>query len=299
MSLTRIAYFSQRAWRNLRQNPFLGLATVAVVAVALAVIGIYLLLVANLQDLTRHWSREIQAVVYLPQAPSDELLRQWQQSLQQLPPVQTVRYVSPAEAYRRFQQRLGTDADLLTGVPAEVLPASLEISLREAYRHRAGLAELTTLLRQNPSFTEIDAGQEWLDRFESLLVVLRLAALVLGSFLVFSALVIIANTIRLTLYARRAEIEIQELVGATPLVIKGPFLLEGIVQGILGGLCALLLCRLAFDSAVQHGLSPLMQNFGVTRLHFLSTLEQATMILGGGLLGLLGSLLASLRLVRE
>lgn len=297
--MSHLGYLARRTGLNLRQNPFLALATVAAIAVALTAIGIYLLLVANLQSVSRHWSREVQAVVYLQQPPGAELLHQWQQELQRHPAVQTVRYVSPEEAYRRFQQRLGTEADLLQGVPRDVLPASLEISLRESYRHRAGLLELTAVLRQNPAFVEIDAGQEWLERFEALLLLLRLAALVLGGFLLFAALVIVANTIRLTRYARRAEIEIQELVGAAPGFILGPFLLEGVVQGALGGTLALLVCHLGFAAVLQHRVSEVLRDFGLERLTFLTPGEQLWLVVGGGGLGLLGSLVAALRLVRE
>lgn len=299
MLIARLTYLLRRTGLNLWQNPFLAATTISVATVALTVVGVYLLLVGNLQSLTKYWGREIQAIVYLQTPPGDDQLHRWQQTLQRLPMVQTVRYVSPEEAYRRFEQRLGSDADLLTGVPTNLLPASLEISLRETYRNQAGISELLKFLRGYPEFAEVDAGQEWLERFESALLVMRLIALILGGFLLFAALVIIANTIRLTFYARRSEIEIQELVGAAPLVILAPFLLEGLLQGLFGGAGALLTCHLGFNALQRYGSGEIAHIFGLGQLTFLTANQQLLLVAAGGLLGLLGSLLASFRLVRE
>lgn len=296
--LGRPVYFLQRAWRSMRQNPFLSLATVATVTVALALAAIFFVLLLNLQGVARQWSREIQVVIYLQQPPSPATLQQWQRSLNQLPQVEGVSYVPPPEAFRRFQQRLGSNDDLLAGVSPEVLPASLEISLKEASRNRSGVAAVVAVLRQNPAFADLRYGQDWLERFDSLMLLLRWGGGAVGGFLLVAALFIVANTIRLTLYARRDEIEIMLLAGATPAFIKIPFILEGMMLGAVGSGVALLMSHLAIQMLLRRGFADLLQSLGVERVLFLDPAQQGLLIAAGILLGTVGSLAALRRLQR-
>ena len=120
----------------------------------------------------------------------------------------------------------------------------------------------------------------------------------LGGFLVFAALVIVANTIKLTLYARQDELDAMVMVGATSLFIKLPFLVEGTLQGLLGGLTALGLSFLVFEVILQKSLGSLLLITGIDTIHFLPAVWQIMLILGGGLIGLLGSLFALRKFVR-
>ena len=149
------------------------------------------------------------------------------------------------EAYQRFKKRLGSDADLLEGLGAEVLPASLEIRLKPERRQET--SAVVERLGRNKAFGELHYGREWLERFEAFLLLLRTAASALGGFLVLAALVIVANTIKLTLYARQDELEAMTMVGATALFIKLPYLIEGALQGLCGGIAGAAgqLCRLS------------------------------------------------------
>lgn len=291
-------YFLQSTWRSIRQNPFLSFATVVTVTVALALAAFFMVLLLNLQGIARHWSREIQVVVYLQRPPAPATLQQWQHSLSQLPQVESVSYVPPAEAFHRFQQRLGSNDDLLAGVSPDVLPASLEISLKETSRNRSGVAAVVAVLRQTPDFADLRYGQDWLERFDSLMMLLHVGGGAVGGFLLVAALFIVANTIRLTLYARRDEIEIMLLAGATPVFIKIPFVLEGMILGAVGGGIALLLSHLGIQALFRGGLTDFLQSLGVEQVQFLTPAQQGGVIVAGILLGMFGSLAALRRLQR-
>lgn len=291
-------YFLQSTWRSIRQNPFLSFATVVTVTVALALAAFFMVLLLNLQGIARHWSREIQVVVYLQRPPAPATLQQWQHSLSQLPQVESVSYVPPAEAFHRFQQRLGSNDDLLAGVSPDVLPASLEISLKETSRNRSGVAAVVAVLRQTPDFADLRYGQDWLERFDSLMMLLHVGGGAVGGFLLVAALFIVANTIRLTLYARRDEIEIMLLAGATPVFIKIPFVLEGMILGAVGGGIALLLSHLGIQALFRGGLTDFLQSLGVEQVQFLNPAQQGGVIVAGILLGMFGSLAALRRLQR-
>lgn len=291
-------YFLQSTWRSIRQNPFLSFATVVTVTVALALAAFFMVLLLNLQGIARHWSREIQVVVYLQRPPAPATLQQWQHSLSQLPQVESVSYVPPAEAFHRFQQRLGSNDDLLAGVSPDVFPASLEISLKETSRNRSGVAAVVAVLRQTPDFADLRYGQDWLERFDSLMMLLHVGGGAVGGFLLVAALFIVANTIRLTLYARRDEIEIMLLAGATPVFIKIPFVLEGMILGAVGGGIALLLSHLGIQALFRGGLTDFLQSLGVEQVQFLNPAQQGGVIVAGILLGMFGSLAALRRLQR-
>lgn len=295
----RISYLvAHRALRNMRQSPFLCAAAVGTVAVALAILAFFALVVLNVQKITGHWSKEVQVVAYLDVLPEERQLRSWIEDIRHLPEVADVTVVSRQEAFDRFKKRLARDADLLDGLEPDILPASFEISLHEQYRTRRGVEAVIASLQQNQALSDLRYGQDWLDRFESFLNLLRLAGAILGGFLLFAALFIVANTIKLTLYARRDELEIMTLVGGTPLFIKMPFLLEGALQGATGGILALGGAYILFQFFVRRGLSALLPLTGLEGIAFLPGSWQLLVIAAGTLLGFAGSLISLRKFVR-
>ncbi|MEZ4598984.1 MAG: permease-like cell division protein FtsX [Syntrophotaleaceae bacterium] len=293
-----ILYFSRRVARNIRQSPVLCSAAIGTVAVSLTIVAFFGIVVINVQKLAHFWSDEIQVVAYIDKEPENDRLAEWRSMIGRMPEVKAVIFVDRNEAFARFKQRLARDADLLDGFDASILPASLEISLKDGYRTRQGVEAVVQRLRQNPDFSDFSYGQDWLERFEAFLGLLRLAGLALGGFLLFAALFIVANTIKLTLYARRDELEIMALVGATPIFIKTPFLLEGAVQGVLGGVIALGGSFLLYQAFLQKGLGAFLLFSGGGEIQFLAPPHQGLLVLVGMLLGLFGSMLSLRKFVR-
>ena len=289
-------YFLRRALRNMQGSPVLSAASIFTVGVALALIAFFAIAVLNVQRLTANWASELAIVAYLEQPPDSAVINAWMADIRNYPEVAEVIYVSRAEAFQRFKKRLGTDADLLQGLGAEVLPASLEIRLRP--EQRQSTAAVVERLSRNKSFGELHYGREWLERFEAFLFLLRTLGAALGGFLVLAALVIVTNTIKLTMYARQDELEAMTMVGATALFIKLPYLIEGALQGLFGGLVALLLSFAAFRLLLRESLGTLLLLTGIDTIHFLPPLWQLLLVLAGGLVGLFGSLLALRKFVR-
>lgn len=296
--LDRFQYFIRRALRNMRQWPFLCSASVLTMAVALATVATFLLVVMNVQQMTSRWSEDLQIVVYLDTQPSAQQLAQTLKDLHTFPEITEVNHVSQKEAMQRFKTRLGEDADLLDGVKADILPASLEITLDSDFRNREGVNQVVQRLKQSLEFDDIRYGQDWLERFESFVGLLRIVSLVLGGFLLFAALFIVSNTIKLTLYARRDELEIMALVGATTRFIKIPFLLEGAFQGLLGGLLSLLMLILVFKFFLVYVLRSFWLTPAGIDLIFLGASQQIVLVSCGIILGTLGSLVSLRKLVQ-
>jgi cell division transport system permease protein len=296
--LLRGGYFLKRALRNMRQSPVLSLASIGTVAVALALLAFFAIAVLNVQQLTTSWGENLAVVAYFDDVPETQIINGWIKEIEGFPEVAKVTFVSRKTAFERFRKRLGDDADLVEGLGEDVLPASLEITLEKDWRNESAIAAVVDRLRKDHRFNDLQYGQGWLEKLEAFLLLLRASGLALGGFLVFAALVIVANTIKLTLYARQDELEAMTMVGGTSLFIKLPYLIEGALQGLLGGVTALALSFLVFEVLLQQSLGSLLLITGIDSIHFLPPVWQGLLIVGGGLIGLLGSLFALRKFVR-
>lgn len=296
--LDKFSYFIRRALHNMRQWPFLCTASVLTMAVALASVATFFLVVMNIQLMATKWSEDLQVVAYLDRQPGTGQLAPLLDAVKQFPEVTAVKFVTKQEAMQRFRSRLGTESNLLDGVREDILPASLELSLRPEYRNRSGIEQVVKRLETHVDSNDIHYGQDWLERFETFVAVLKIVSQALGGFLLLAALFIVSNTIKLTLFARRDELEIMTLVGATLRFIKVPFLLEGALQGLLGGVLALALLSAIFNLF----LSPVIQSFWLTpagiELIFLNFNQQLLLVTAGVMLGIFGSLSSLRKLVQ-
>jgi len=288
--LERLRYFIRRLVANMRQSPVLTAATILTVTVSLTIVAVFALLAVNIERLGEAWSSEVQVVAYLENPPASQVFAEWREKLQNLPEVMEVSYISPEEAMDLFSDSLGQERDMLRGVEPNILPASLEISLVPESRTPAGVSAVVDFLRNSLGFDDLHYGQAWLEKFESFMILLRLSGMVLGTILMAATLFIIFNTIRLTLFARRDELDIMALVGATPFFIKAPYVLEGAVQGAVGGLMALGIVWALFRLVLHDGLQALLLSPGAFNIIFLSPSHQAVLVFGGFLLGVFGSL---------
>jgi cell division transport system permease protein len=280
------------------QSPLLSGATIGTIAVALMLLAFFTLIVLNVQNITNQWSRDIQVTVYMERIPSSAKLEEWQQEIQSHPMVENVTYISQDEAFERFRTRLGQNDDLLDGLLPEILPASFELSLSEDARSERGAETLVRELKKNPAFTDFRYGQDWLKRYDAFMFLLKLTGTFAGGFLIFATLFIISNTIKLTIYARRDELEIMALIGATPMFIKIPFLAEGALQGIIGALLALGGCHALYYFFLKRGLSALLTTTAASNISFLPLSLQFGVIFLGFLLGVCGSMLPLRKFVR-
>lgn len=296
--LERLRYFIRRVVANMRQNPVLTAATILTVTVSLTIVAVFALLAVNIERLGEAWSSEVQVVAYLQEPPASEVIDDWRHRIAERPEVSEVTYISPEKALELFRERLGQEKDLLRGVAPDILPASLEISLVAKSRNQAGVEAVAGFLRNTLELDDLHYGQVWLEKFESFMVLLRLSGIVLGTILLAATLFIIFNTIRLTLFARRDELDIMALVGATPFFIKAPYVLEGAVQGAAGGVLALGVVWALFKLVLHDGMQALLLSPGVFDVVFLSPAIQAMLVFGGFLLGVFGSLGSLRKFVR-
>ena len=221
--------------------------------------------------------------VYLKDGVDKELKDEIESIIKGLPGAEITGYVSKAQAEADLIASLGEQAGLLDGITTNLLPASFEIIFKHAKKDQIDPRSIKVLLEQLEGVDEVQYSEQWLERFEGLMYILKVIGLIVGGLFSMAVLFIITNTIKLTIYSRRDEIEILKLVGATDWFVKMPFLIEGAIQGILSGfiaLCVLFLVYSLFSLKTLHIFGLPVMNVVFLPFGYLSLLLVFSLILG-------------------
>ncbi len=293
----RLVYFTSRALTNIRQNVFVNVVTIGTITLALLIVSLFLLVFVNLENAADNWSERVQVTAYLDHELSASEQAAMRTTITAIPGTAKISYVSRDEALKRFRSRLRGQETLLEGVRAEVLPPSLEITLKRSSRETRDVEAYVARVKGIAGISEIQYGEEWVRRFNTFLNFLRLVGALLGGFLVVAVLFIVSNTIKLTIYARRDELEVMSLVGATRFFIKAPFLIEGIIQGGAGALIAVVLLLGLYEGFLHNAGSFLTFNPASAGLGFLPVEYLFGIVVAGLALGFLGSLTSLKRFI--
>ena len=295
----RLHYFVGRALLNIRQNVLVNVLTIGTISLALLIVALFLLVYVNLETTAEDWSGKIQVTAYFAQEPTTQEVAALIGRVKAIEGTDKITFVNKQEAMKRFRGRLKGQETLLDGVPADILPASLESTLKKKSRDDAAIEGYVGRLKKVPGISEVQYGEEWVRRFTAFMNFLRFVGALLGVFLLLAVLFIVSNTIKLTIYARRQELEVMELVGATRLFIKAPFLIEGIIQGATGAVIALIILVLAYFSFLHSATNFLNFSATVRGLSFLPPLYSGGILLGGVVLGFLGSFTSLHRFINQ
>ncbi len=293
-----LRYMLVRAVQNMRRNLFPNLTTIGVIAISALIFSTFSLIAFNVASFLKIWEDKIEVIAYLKKKTPAGEIEALLDRTRGMGGIESVRYVSPTDAMVFMETRLGSQKNLLEGIQPTILPPSLEMHLKKEYRNSTKIREVVSELKQIPQIEEIQYGQEWVEMFSSLVHILRLTQWVLGGLLLVAMSFIISNTLLFTIASRREEIEIMQLVGASPSFIRVPFYIEGMIQGLLGAGLALLFLFLLQRIILLY--FPASIKDWVLRIPILFLPPRTLIgILGGGMvLGFLGSFMASMRLLR-
>ncbi len=251
----------RRALRSLWENAYLNAVSTGVITAALLLMGVYLTVQYNLNAIVDTWGRDVQISAYFrPEVPVERRFSV-RDRIAVDPAVASVRYVSEADARAWLLERVNGLQPVLDELDEDVLPASLELTLVPG-SEAAHNVELWASALEGPDFASIDYGQDWIQRFNAFLNLLKLLGSVMGLLVLLAALFLVTNTVYLVVYNRRDELEVQKLVGATQSYIVAPFLIEGMLHGLVGGLLSLIglwvvhsLLVLRLQDALQLGIA--------------------------------------------
>jgi cell division transport system permease protein len=212
---------------------------VSTMAVAFFLLGLFLLVWVNVRDMVRVASDEARVQVFLKDGLDQGRRDAIRAQLEREPAVESVAYVSEDEALSRFKARLKDQAVLLEGLGSNPLPASFDVQLHQG---PAVLSELSSLAARIQSWDGVETvryGREWVDRFRVFWAFVKTLGVGLGALVAIAVVAIVTNTIRFMIGARSIDITVLRIVGASPAVIALPYLLEGVLLGVVSVACAI------------------------------------------------------------
>lgn len=283
----------REALLSFRRAPLLSGLSVTTIAFSLFTVGLFLLVAVNLREALKGLEERVEIVAFVLRGTPPETITLASQDIAAFPEVQTVDYVTEEQALGRAKKELVEFRDAYRDLSVNPLPASFEIRLKAGYRNAAAAEAVAKRLEGFTFVEDIRYGRDWVERLDKLRNLAGIVGLVIGAAFAAVAVVIIGVTIRLTILQRAREISIMRLVGATNRFIRGPFLLEGALKGLLGGILSLGLCYAGFRLFRDSNLGTL------SGLVFFRPDQMGMLVVFGVAMGLFGSLVSVGRHLRN
>lgn len=294
MKLRTSEYFIQETLRSLRRNNWMSFASVGTVAVSLFVLGVFLLLVLNMNRLASSLESQVQISVYLADGLSESARKDIASDIEALQGIEEIRYVPKEEAKERLAKRLGDQKYLLDALGEKnPLPDSFEVVLKSPALVETAAAAITRM----DGVEQAKYGQDVIEHLFAITRLIRIFGLALMVLLAGATLFIISNTIRLTVFARRKEVAIMKYVGATDWFIRWPFLLEGMVLGFVGGVLAAIALQ-SFYAAMAAKIYETLAFFPLLPQYPYMYYVSAAILLAGMGIGALGSTISLKRFLK-
>jgi cell division transport system permease protein len=239
----RAQFVLQEIWIGLRRNLTMTVALIVVVAISLSLLGTGLLFIKQVDSTRTYWQGKVEVSIYLctaqsvsvqckqngPSTPAER--QQLQQTLTSMSQVQSVAYETQAQAYQRFKQEFSNSPSFVSTVQQGDIPDSFQVKLKNP---QAGYSSVASAVTNQKGVDSVIDDRSILDKFYKLLDGARNAVVIIALVLLIAATLLVANTIRLSAFNRRRETGIMRLVGASNFYIQLPFLLEGVIAGLIG-----------------------------------------------------------------
>jgi len=271
-----------------------GLLSTATITLALFVLGAFLVLTTNLRRIGNDWENAAEMSVYLADEIQDDERQAVEQAIDASGLAARRELVSKSAALQRFKETFADLAAAIDTVGGNPLPSSIDVRLRPGSGD-AGVERLGNALHQMAGVSDVRYDREWLGRMMAAVRILRNLGLALSAVLTLAAALTVANVVRLGLAARRDELEIMQLVGAPTVYIRGPFVMEGVLQGGIGAAVALIALGALFVLFRARYLAELAPAVDLGAVRFLPVEVCLALIAGGMIVGCLGGLVAAWR----
>jgi len=302
MTLQTLRYFFREAVIGFYRARAMNLLTVGIIAASLAILGGFLLLVENIRLVADEWDR-VQINAYFHDAAADRRpaeVAALVSGLASRPGIREARFISREEALGIFRSRFEGLAPVAGLLGANPFPASVEISVRGDRAERlATTRALVEELKASPLVEMVQDNEEEAKRLLGILAIVTGVGVAVGGVLAAASVFIIFNVIRLTVQARGDEISIMKLVGATPSFIRGPFLMEGMLQGVIGAFVALAILYAGHVALADYAARSGSTLAGLLTARFLPAARALALLAGGLTIGLAGSALSLRRFLAD
>lgn len=272
-------YVLRAALSSIARNKLMAFISLGVIVVSIFVLGIFLTITVNFQSIVTALKEKVEIRVFLYDEIDKTGVANIKGAIMALEGVENVFYTSKDDALDRFREEYKDKADLLDLVEGNPLPASFSVKLLPEYRTAEKASTIAGKIEKMEGVEEAEYGKEWVARLDEVVRILVMVDVSVGAIIALSCLFLVFNTIRLTVFARKEEIEIMSLVGATGSFIRRPFLLVGLFYGFLGGVLASAMLYAIYQAVIVK----------VPAIKFLEPAQLGGLVLFATLLGYFGS----------
>lgn len=298
--LNHLSIVMRRGLGTVRDAPAMSVLVASTIGATLLVSGLYVMALRNMETLVGLWQQGDVLTVYVADTVPETQWDVLRSKLERTEGVTQATLITPQMALQRFRDRGPQAAALVEGVEDSMLPATITLRVSDGLRRDPqGLQHLALAIEASDGVSDLDFGQEEVAQLDALLRLLRWIGVVVGSALALITALIISNTVRLTIYGRREEIAIWQLVGATRWFVGGPFLVEGMAWGMAGGVLAAIALACVHHlgaASITRALSDVLDGWNIDLFAWDVSAE---LVLTGIILGALGSLLAVRRVADQ
>lgn len=285
MKIQTIEYYFREVILSMIRNRWMTFASIGTVALSLFVLGVFLIMVMNMNKMAASLESQVQISVYINDNLPDAGRKEIERMTREMKSISAVKYVPREEALKKLRERLGDNKKILDALgESNPLPNSFLVTVKSA----DDVKKTAALIADLYGVDEVKYGQDVAANLFELTHLLRFFGLILMSLLLFATIFIISNTIRLTVFARRKEIAIMKYVGATDWFIRWPFIFEGMALGTIGGGVSALALR-SFYSAMAAKIYESLAFFPMIEQYPFMNYITIALIVTGILIGILGS----------
>lgn len=279
--MTVVGYAFEEAWASIRRAGRSAAVSIGTIAIAFLTLGGFMLVSVNVRGVLDRWLESAEVSVYLYDDLSEDLRGGLDQYIRQQPAVAAVEFVSKERALERFRADFPELLDVTTAVGQNPFPAVLEVRLKPGATDRSVVDDLTARLAGRDGVADVRYDRRWLTRLTGIVTTAQVAAAVVAGVLMLGAAFTVAAVVRLSLHARRDEIDIMQLVGAPFSYIRGPFIVEGLLLGGAGAVVSWMAVAALYWALARWLGADLAGLVGEGQLRFLGFRETALMLLGG------------------
>jgi cell division transport system permease protein len=285
-------FFVREALKNMRLNLLMSVTAVTTTAVCVLILGAGLLVSSHVEGVIRQVGKDVQITAFFSQNASPERIDETREAVSGYPEVEEVAYVSREEALRRLRANFADQPEVVDGLGSNFLPASLEIKLADPAASNAVAEKL-----REDGFEELNYPQQTIERLNQVTGYVIWALRAATALFLVASVLLISNAIRISIFARRKEIEVMKLVGASDGFVRWPFVLEGLAQGLVGATLAALVVVWANALFVEWAQSA-VPFFGISTGSVNTLLLLPLLVLVGVAIGVFGSFLSVRRFLK-
>lgn len=240
------AVFSQ-AGRNLLQTWRTQILSLMTITLSVLIFSFFYLVYTNALQAGEQLGDDLRLIVYLDEEAAPALQEQYREKILKFDRVEKINFISSLQAFNRFKEQLNEDQDVLSDIPQDFLPPSIEVYPVRSLDTLSRIKRFSDYLQTLPGVIKVQYGREWVERFYTFIELLRIVVILSGSLLILTTTFMMAHSIRLTLLTRQKELEILHLVGASNSYIRMPFFLEGALLGLFGSIAGMTALYMLFN----------------------------------------------------